>query len=69
MGARIISYDVEQRIRKAKENHGEDVFVKSGRKGGLNNKSNTSEKGRMAAEKRWAKHRAEKAKQEKGDAS
>lgn len=59
---KLVTYDKEAQVAKTKEIHGEDAFKKWGSKGGKNNKTNTSEKGRMAANARWAKHRAEQAK-------
>lgn len=68
MAKRIVSYDKEAQIRKSKERHGDDVFVKSGRKGGLKNpKKFNSESARAAVNKRWEAHRAAKSKSEKGE--
>ncbi len=57
----------QRRSQTRKERYGEDFYRKIGKKGGDNNKSNTSEKGRAAANLRWERIRAEKSKKKKGD--
>lgn len=68
MTAKFVKYDKEAQIKKSKEIHGEDVFRNAGRKGGLKNPLKfDSDRGRAAAQARWAKHRAAKPKMEKGE--
>ena len=65
---RMVSYDKDAQIRKSKEIHGEDVFVKGGRKGGQNSPTKfNSERGKAAINARWARKRAEQAKDQKGE--
>lgn len=64
----MVSYDKDAQIKKSKEIHGEDVFRKAGKKGGNNNPNKfNSDSGKAAVNARWAKHRAEQAKKEKGE--
>lgn len=57
----------QRRSQTRKERYGDDFYQKIGKKGGDNNKSNTSEKGRAAANARWERVRAEKTKDKKGE--
>lgn len=61
----------QRRAQTRKEKYGEDFYKKIGSKGGKNNKKTTynSESGRAAVNARWAKHRAEQSKKEKGEAT
>lgn len=63
MGKRIVSYDKDAQIAKTKKRHGDDVFVRAGKKGGKNTPTKfNSESAKAAVNKRWAKHREEQAK-------
>lgn len=68
MAKRIVSYDKAAQVAKSKAIHGDDVFVKAGRKGGLKNpKKFNSESGKAAVQARWDRYRAEQAKLKKGE--
>lgn len=65
-----LSPDREQQVKTTKERYGDDFYKKNGRKGGKNNKTNTPEKARMAANVRWERYRErQRRKEEKNDQS
>lgn len=60
--------DRKRQVETTKARHGEDHFKKIGQKGGQNNPLKfNSETAKAAAERRWAKHRAEQSKEKKGE--
>lgn len=64
----VMSPDRKKQVQTTKERHGSDHYQKIGHAGGKNNPQKfTSDSGKRAVEARWAKHRAAKLKEEKGN--
>ncbi len=59
-----LSPDRQSQVDTTLARYGEDHYSKIGQIGGKNNKSNTSEKGKMAVKVRWDKYRENQTKKE-----